>query len=259
MITALNVWSDAPLLVAANRDEHLDRPSEPPAERPWGPDGSAALAPRDAVAGGTWWGLNAAGLFVAITNRFGARPDPARRSRGLLVLDALAHHELDAATADVAGRSGTEHNPFHLLLLAGAGTRAAGGAGAPARGHLVWSDGPLVHRRVLEDGVVVVTERSLGAAEQAREHAVQRLMVPLLPAQDDRAAKAPDDAALAQVLESRDDDLWRSVTVRIPSIGYGTRASTILRMGPEGTTLRHADAPPPDRAWVDYSPLVPTR
>ena len=71
--------------MAANRDEFLARPADPPersADGRW-------LAPRDRQAGGTWLGVNATGLFVGVTNRSAGPRDPARRSRGLLVLDAL--------------------------------------------------------------------------------------------------------------------------------------------------------------------------
>ena len=57
----------APLVVAANRDEYLDRPAEGPSihEKPGGP----VLAPRDVRAGGTWLGINPMGVFAGVTNR----------------------------------------------------------------------------------------------------------------------------------------------------------------------------------------------
>src|SRR5262249_10657645 len=77
----------APLVIAANRDEFLDRPAEGPALREIA--GGRIVAPRDVRAGGTWLGVNALGVFAALTNRRTSEPDPVRRSRGLLVLDAL--------------------------------------------------------------------------------------------------------------------------------------------------------------------------
>src|SRR5712671_7133960 len=74
------------LAVTGNRNEFLARPATPP--RVWA-ELPGVLMPRDEQAGGTWLGLTASGLFVCITNRRGAAPDPSRRSRGLLVLDAL--------------------------------------------------------------------------------------------------------------------------------------------------------------------------
>src|SRR5690349_17969999 len=89
ILAALGVWEETPLVIAANRDEALDRPASEP--RVW-PAGEVAdrvvLAPRDLRAGGTWLGLNDAGLFVGITNRR-APADPTRRSRGDIVFEAL--------------------------------------------------------------------------------------------------------------------------------------------------------------------------
>ncbi len=80
--------SGAPLVVAANRDEFLERPSEGPSiqQTPGGP----VMAPRDMRAGGTWLGINPTGVFAGVTNRRGNPPDPSRRTRGTLVFEALA-------------------------------------------------------------------------------------------------------------------------------------------------------------------------
>ena len=83
---AWQVFADAPVVVAANRDEALDRPSEPPTRRT---DDPGVLAPRDTEAGGTWIGVNDDGVFVGITNRWIAVEGGGERSRGLLVRDAL--------------------------------------------------------------------------------------------------------------------------------------------------------------------------
>ena len=75
---------DSPLIMAANREKHYDRPSLLPA---WRPDD--LFAGSDQRQGGAWQGLNARGLLVALTNRKGTIHDPSRRSRSLLCQDAL--------------------------------------------------------------------------------------------------------------------------------------------------------------------------
>jgi uncharacterized protein with NRDE domain len=67
-----------PLIVAANREEARQRPTRAPFR--W-PEEPAIWAGRDDVAGGTWLGVNAAGLLAAVTNRPEAKLDAARRSR----------------------------------------------------------------------------------------------------------------------------------------------------------------------------------
>src|SRR5207245_2738869 len=86
LVFAVRPSPDVLLAVTGNRNEFLARPASPP--RVW-PELPGVLMPRDEMAGGTWLGLTARGLFVCVTNRRGAAPDPARRSRGLLVLEAL--------------------------------------------------------------------------------------------------------------------------------------------------------------------------
>lgn len=103
-----------PLVVAANRDEYLARPAADPQlllDSPW------VVGGRDLVAGGTWLGLNAHGLVAGLLNRRTATPpDPARRSRGHLCLDALRHPSVEAALRWVAAEPPDRYNPFNLLL-----------------------------------------------------------------------------------------------------------------------------------------------
>jgi uncharacterized protein with NRDE domain len=83
------VFPGYPLVVAANRDEHYDRPSGPPLITGTDP---RILAGTDLRAGGTWLGVNDYGLLVGILNRRqkpGAIPQDNYRSRGLLCLELL--------------------------------------------------------------------------------------------------------------------------------------------------------------------------
>ena len=102
LIALHRCFADAPLVVAANRDEFLERPTEGPALRDVAIRSSdtartRVVAPRDLRAGGSWLGLNAAGVFAAVTNRRCDAPDPARRSRGWLVMKALAEPSAERA------------------------------------------------------------------------------------------------------------------------------------------------------------------
>lgn len=98
----LDVVEDYPVVLAANRDEYLDRPGLPPRMvRP------GVFAGQDPRGGGTWLGVNSRGLTAAVTNLYRcpttigtARPDPVARSRGLLCLDLLEAH---IPLADVQG------------------------------------------------------------------------------------------------------------------------------------------------------------
>jgi uncharacterized protein with NRDE domain len=115
---AWRAFADAPVALAANRDEALDRPSEPPAVRdPARGDGARYVAPRDAEAGGTWIGLSEAGVAVAVTNRWLDADREGDRSRGLLVRDCLEADSAEAAVRsverDLEARS---YDGFNLVL-----------------------------------------------------------------------------------------------------------------------------------------------
>ena len=98
-----------PILIAANRDEMLDRPWSPPA-RHW-PDRAEVVAGRDELAGGTWLGVNDHGLVAAVMNRPGSLgPADDKRSRGELVLEALDHADA-ARRRRGAGSSRPERLP----------------------------------------------------------------------------------------------------------------------------------------------------
>ena len=101
-------------MIAANRDEYSGRPSEGPALRDTA--NGIILAPRDSRAGGTWLGVTSSGLFAAVTNRFCAAPDPSRRSRGLLVLDALSSGSASDAAERFERLPVDAYNPFNLFL-----------------------------------------------------------------------------------------------------------------------------------------------
>ena len=77
---------EAPILVAANRDEFYDRPSTTPSIQSGKP---RILSGVDQQAGGTWLGVNQHGLFVAACNRRKLIPPVVPRSRGVLCRELL--------------------------------------------------------------------------------------------------------------------------------------------------------------------------
>ncbi|MCA9188263.1 MAG: NRDE family protein, partial [Planctomycetales bacterium] len=93
---------DAPVLVAANREERYDRVSLPPSIQSGKP---RVLSGIDQEAGGTWLGVNQNGLFVGACNRRKIMPALISRSRGLLCRDMLragsAREAMDLAMEEV--------------------------------------------------------------------------------------------------------------------------------------------------------------
>jgi hypothetical protein len=77
---------EAPILVAANREESYDRPWQNPSIQPGKP---RVMCGVDAKAGGTWLGVNQNGLLIAASNRFKFANPQAPKSRGVLCLELL--------------------------------------------------------------------------------------------------------------------------------------------------------------------------
>ncbi len=225
LAVAVGVSAQLPLVVAANRDELLARPAIPPFLWPGSP---RVVSPRDEVALGTWLGLNEHALFVGVTNRAGAAPDPSLRSRGALVAEALRAPSAAVLHERLATVDPRAYNPFHLLYA------------DRVSAHLTWSDGERLHRADLAPGVHVVTERSFGAADDRRGELARRRW------EDLRGDLSP--AALGALLSRHDADPFAATCVHQDAVGYGTRLSLILTLGARWADTRFL--------WAEGRPCV---
>jgi uncharacterized protein with NRDE domain len=228
-----------PLVVAANRDERLGRPSEGWALRA-GAGGVRYAAPRDLLAGGTWIGLSERGLFAAVTNYHAPvawYPDPERQSRGDLVSLALASPDAETARAALADVDASRFNPFHLVV---ADTRGA---------FLWWYDGAEARLEPLAPGLHVVTERSPhGACPRGDLVRAQWPMDPSVPRLH---------ALLTVHAPITGTDVGLATCIHMDPT-YGTRSSAILRLAPElrDSELYASDARPCLAPHVDRSALM---
>jgi uncharacterized protein with NRDE domain len=233
LIVAWRVFEDAPVCIAANRDEQFGRPATPPATRDGPP---RVVAPRDEEAGGTWIGYNEHGLFVGVTNRWEA--GEGDRSRGLLVNDALeapsAADALDRVEAELDDR---EYAPFHLLLAdANDCTLVANRGDETGSGYRTDTFDPGVHVVVnvgtVDDWFVPSARPEIGKQQAAN---AERLRGKLQPRDGETAADWTRRAG--EYLGDHD------YGVCIHRDGFGTRSSSLIRLGDE----RHfafADGPP---------------
>lgn len=104
-----------PLVLAANRDERVDRPWDPPGD--YWPDLPLVVAGRDRAAGGSWLGMNAAGVVAGVLNRPGSLgPAPGKRSRGELPLHALRFGSAAQGAAAVAGLAAENYRTFNMFV-----------------------------------------------------------------------------------------------------------------------------------------------
>jgi uncharacterized protein with NRDE domain len=250
IVVALAVWPTSALVFAANRDEMLDRPAEPPRVRGPGELGArAVLAPLDRVGGGTWLGLGDRELVVAITNRRSASIDRGLRSRGELVAMALEAGDRAEARARITAIEPGKYNPFHLLLADRSGAE------------VLWSEGRQLTRVVLEPGIHWLTERSFGAAPSQRHERLDEYSRALLAEPEPSLARwqaiLADHHPYAEPGQRPPDDRigFDSMCVHALPIGYGTRSSTIVRLGrgPDDVEFHHASGRPCETPFVDLS------
>jgi uncharacterized protein with NRDE domain len=137
-----------PVVMAANRDEMLERAWDPPG--PHWPGQPDVVGGRDRAAGGTWMAMNGAGVVAAVLNRQGSLgPAPGKRSRGELPLLALKEGTAKAAAQAIAGLDAGQWRSFNMILadrLEAIAIRAVG-AGEPEAKKL----GPGVHMVTAHD------------------------------------------------------------------------------------------------------------
>jgi hypothetical protein len=220
-----------PLLVGANRDERRDRPFDPPG-RYW-PQRPRIVAPRDRLAGGTWFGVNDDGVVATIVNgmdRLG--PIPGKTSRGGLVLRALAERDAERGARAIADDDATRYRGFTALV---ADRRSA---------FVVANDERRFSLHALAPGHHMLTPDGLDVETSPRVHAHGDAF---------RAARPPDPARgdwddwVALLRHADEDDPHRSMTV---SLGpFGTVASTLVAIPATAT---------PPRLWFAAGPPTTT-
>ena len=235
IVLAWQVFEDTPVAFAANRDERIGRPSEPPEIRQWG---KRVVAPADAEAKGTWLGYNEEGLLVAVTNRWVDADLAGERSRGLLVRDCLSHGStVDAARAVEGAVRDAEYDGFNLLL-----------AHENAALLLEW-DGQLAVRN-LTPGVHVVVNVGADGDYRIPGHRPD--------VGEQQAVNADRLRDVMQVAPGERVDEWltragetisdHEYGVCVHGDGFGTRSSSLIALGTE-CRYAFADGPPCEASY----------
>jgi uncharacterized protein with NRDE domain len=201
---AWQVHPDWPLILIGNRDEFHGRPSAALAE--WA-DGSGIVAGRDLQAGGTWLGVHRpSGRIVVVTNVRGAVPDPAKESRGTLVVDMLRG---DGRFADPSEADLERFNAFNLFAVTDDGAR-------------LLTNRPQPRIMMLGDGVHALANEPI---DQPCPRA-ERLRAGLSALVETRA----DPASLLDTLMAE-----HAPALFLRGDGYGTRASTLVAVAADGS------------------------
>ena len=111
---ALNNHPQYRFILAANRDEFYERPTQ---EASFWEDSPDILAGRDLQAGGTWLGITRQGRIAAITNyRDPTSINPAAPSRGMLGSDFLQGEAKASEYLKTLIEGGQRYNGFNLIF-----------------------------------------------------------------------------------------------------------------------------------------------
>jgi uncharacterized protein with NRDE domain len=253
LIALFQVVPDAPLIVAANRDELYERPAV--AMTVLRANGPRILGGRDELAGGTWLAVNERGVVAGLTNQpsAGGR-DPSKRSRGELPLAFAARDSAAGAVAAVAVDP-ARYNPCYMLVGDRDSLFSVGIAGGSKAE--VEQLGPGLH--VLENAPLrpvsakaVFVEKLVAAERAARDAGVAGTIAALEAVLRNNQPAVP---------EPRTDDTGRiwPAEISAPCVHtptYGTRsAMTIFVPAGARPVVRVADGPPCDTPFRDVTGL----
>jgi uncharacterized protein with NRDE domain len=242
MCTILLAWRHrpgTPIILAANRDELLARPSLDPHVLHREP---LIVGGQDAVAGGTWLAVRGDGVVAAVTNRRAGDRDPTRRSRGELPLMLLtAGPDDDAALSLLRSLQPGDYNPFNALYM------------SPRVAVVAHAHGDSLDIRELEPGLHVLTVYDVDDGSQVKVAALTEMLR--------RAdAEAPDLlAAMETILEERGEPGRSGVDAACIDAGdvYGTvSSSSVVVRDDGGIVYRHAPGRPCDTPRADLSALL---
>jgi len=245
-----------PVVVGFNRDEVPERDAGMPAVFIW--RDRRVLAAREPVHGGTWLGLNDAGLVVGLLDREPSDDPTSRdpdaeqprgvttvRSRGLLVLDCLARTSVEG----VEGVEGELHSlaepyePFNLFAMDAQSALAA---------HYV-EDGLRDVQR-LSPGIHVFAHRDvddLDLPKVARVHSACR--------RGEGSDESDWVGTFASCLSMHDDDPASHASPCRHGTGYRTLCSTVLTLEgwrPLRGRFLHAPGPPCTTPYQDLTALI---
>lgn len=240
---AIGATPDAPLVVAANRDEYHQRPTA--ALHRWTlADGTEVVGGRDLREGGTWLAATPAGRVAWLTNVRQGHPESGRRSRGELVLRWLQCSLDGPAFAD--GIEAADHGGFNLVV------------GDLRRAQWTWmtnrdpsrphdEQDPRLHFAPLGRGIHTVSNASLnspwpkarrlaGALDDALQAgaAAEGTLADWLATALTDTRIAPDDELPRTGVPLGSERLLSSPFVRMPDRGYGTRCSTLMTWRADG-------------------------
>ncbi len=240
-----------PLAIVSNRDEVRDRPSSPPRVLAASP---RAIGGLDLTSGGTWIGANEHGVFAGVTNqRTPEPPDRRKRSRGEVVLRALALSSTSEIATQLGALDARDYNAFNLIF----------GMLGDVRVAYARSERAAIELEPVPRGIAVLTNDRLlspdfpkiARAEQRARAALADLDRDLTGVLADHGT--PPRGALPPVAGSRFPseilEALQALCIHLPF--YGTVSATAMLFDAAGRLERYlyADGPPCTAPFEDIA------
>lgn len=234
-----------PVIIAANRDERLDRAWDPPGQ--WWPDHPLIIGGRDRTGRGTWMALGPTGVVAAVLNRPGSLgPAAGKRSRGILPILAAASATAEAAAETIAALPAEEWRPFNMVVADSRRAFFLRGLGEARP-----------DAEPLPEGISMVTAHDPNDPTSPRT----RRHLPRFRATAPPDPGVPDWSTWENLLADSgyDPSIGPAETLNVPPInGFGTVCASLVALGADGSrhwlfcpdrpgsaAFRPLDLPPP--------------
>ncbi|MBN1908869.1 MAG: NRDE family protein [Pirellulales bacterium] len=227
----------APILVAQNREEQIDRPTQVPKIQSGKP---RAICGIDRKAGGTWLGVNQHGLLAVVANRPKANVPHDPRSRGLLCRELLG-----MTNAEEAVRYAYEE-------LSAGGYAGANYLCADADYGAVVYGGNEIRVVELTPGLHLMTNGDLDDHRDQRQEFIRRQLTL------QKIESAVTFLAMASRAFARRPDASGRRGVVLTGGPFGTVSSTLLSLPRriQNAVYQYAPGPPSETPYDDFSALL---
>lgn len=228
---------DSPVLIALNREERINRPSQPPRIQSGRPRVVCGI---DRKNGGTWAGVNQHGMFAAVINCHKRNLPYDPRSRGLLCKELLSCRTAEEAV----------DRAYRELLT---GCYAGGNFICVDRftGGVVYG-GDEVEIEHLTPGLHMLSGNRLDDYHDPRQEFVRRLLTL------QRLDSAVAFLAVASRTFSRKPDMMGKRGIVINDPDFGTVSSMLLSLTErtQRSIMQFAPGPPSEKPFEDASALL---
>jgi len=233
---------DYPVVIAANRDEFLDRAATDPTTLC---DSPHVVGGKDLKASGTWLGISEHGIVAGLLNRRAEDGgNPRARSRGLLCLDALRCRTASEAAAFAAAQPGSDYNPFNLLMV------------SREQAFVAYNRGAAIEVVELKPGLHLLSNLDVDDFECPKISASYGKFAHLGANAEFQRDPVGQRAALGALLADHNTQLDSRIVpaaARKPNAlclhlhveGYGTRSSSMIFMRAGSSEITHFFAPGP--------------